>query len=655
MKKNGKPFPLGATREQSGFNFAVYSEVDVQELVIAHFDKPDTLIRLPLQKTGSIFHTFYKTDANALYYAYVVSDRLVLDPYARLIHSNSIFGQSIWKDRLYEKKPVSIAFQDPEFNWENDKSPEIDSEDMIIYELHIRGFTKDRSSNSKHPGTCSALTEKISHLQKLGINAVEFLPIHEFNESENFRLNPVTKEQLCNFWGYSTINFFSPMQRYSSFENPLDSLHEYKEMIKALHKAGMLVILDVVFNHTGEGNEFGPVLSFKAFGESSYYLKNQDGHFLNFSGCGNTLNCNHPVVSDMIINSLRYWLTELHVDGFRFDLASIFSRGQDGSVLPASPLIERITQDPILSHCKLIAEPWDAAGLHQVGHFYKNAWEGPDAWIEWNDDFRTVVRNFIKGTAGFAGRFATKLCGSQDIYGTSGRPVNSVNYVTAHDGFSLRDLVSYNEKHNFENGENNADGMDQNDSWNCGHEGTTRSKNIQNLRMRQMKNFCLALMCSVGVPMITMGDEYGHSKNGNNNTWCHDSERSWFLWDELEKNEELFSFWQKMIAFRKNTHYFRRTSFFELGEVDWHGIEPYKPDWSSESQFVALSHGSLYIAFNAHPSPKTLILPEGKNWRPIIQTHEKGPNDFVDVNNAPVVRSGKIRLGSYSALLCVSN
>lgn len=643
---DGQPFPLGASKQQEGFNFAIFSENEVIELLLAPFSAPEKEIRLPLHRTGSVWHTFYKTEEKFLYYAYIVcrgdTARLALDPYARLIHTNNIFGGSIWKDKLYEKKPLGIAFQDTGFDWDGDINPQIDPKDLVIYELHVRGFAR----------TYQAVIDKIPYLKELGINAVEFLPLHEFNESENYRVNPRTKEPLCNFWGYSTLSFFSPMQRYSSSPDPLKSICECKRMVQALHKAGIEVILDVVFNHTGEGNEEGPVCSFKAFAESVYYLKDAQGHFLNYSGCGNTVNSNHPVVADLIIDSLRYWVTELHVDGFRFDLASIFSRDQDGSVLPAaSPLIERITQDPVLSHCKLIAEPWDAAGLHQVGHFYQTPWEGPDTWIEWNDDFRIVVRNFIKGTPGFAGRFATKLCGSEDIYGKGGRPVNSINYVTCHDGFTLRDLVSYNSKHNMDNGENNRDGMDNNDSWNCGYEGKTRLKYIEQMRIRQMKNFCLALMCSVGVPMFPMGDEYGHTKNGNNNTWCQDNALNWFLWDELEKNGELFSFWKKMIGFRKNTPYFRKDSFFKAGEIDWHGVKAHEPDWSEKSQFVAFSYGGLYIAFNASPAKQAVILPENSVWRALIQTGEKPPNDFVDESQAVAITSGKIKMCPYSAVL----
>ena len=651
----GSPFPLGANYERNGFNFAIYSESTVLELVIASYDKPDELIAVPVKRTGSIWHAFYVTDATALYYAYKVlykgSPRLALDPYAKLIHAGSDFGNNLWKEKRYEQKPLGIAFRDVHFDWKDDTSPRIDSKDLILYELHVRGLTRHASSPTAFKGTYQGVIDAIPHLQALGINAVELLPIHEFNESENYRVNPVTHSPLCNFWGYSTLSFFSPMQRYSHERDPLESLHEYKRMVQALHKAGIEVILDVVFNHTGEGNEEGPVISFKAFSESAYYLKNEHGHFYNYSGCGNTLNCNHPIVSDLIIDSLRYWVTELHVDGFRFDLASIFSRDQDGSVMHTSPLIERITQDPVLSHCKLIAEPWDAAGLHQVGHFYQSPWQGPEAWIEWNDDFRQVVRNFIKGTPGFAGRFATKLCGSEDIYGKGGKPVNSINYVTCHDGFTLHDLVSYNHKHNLENGEYNSDGMNNNDSWNSGHEGKTRQIAVERLRIRQMKNFCLALMCSVGVPMILMGDEYGHTKDGNNNTWCHDNERNWFLWDELEKNEELFSFWKKMISFRKNTPYFRRSSFFDKHDVQWHGFLPHAPNWSHESQFVAFSLDDLYIAFNASPAMHTITLPENRTWRALIQTSEKPPLDFVDEMNAPVITSHKIKLGPYSAIL----
>lgn len=657
--ETGSAFPLGASAQSNGFNFAVFSHVPVVALIVAPYQNQTACSHIPLDpernRTGSIWHLFYKTDEPVLCYAYLVKDgdtvRIAQDPYAHLVRTGNCFGQNAYQDSSFERLPLSIACRHEEFDWEDDRAPRIDAKDLIVYEMHVRGFTKDPSSGVTHPGTYSGVIEKIPYLKKLGINAIEFLPLHEFNEADNYRKNPQTNEPLCNFWGYSTLSFFSPMQRYSSVDDALSALQECKRMIRELHKAGIEVILDVVFNHTGEGNEQGPKISWKAFADDTYYLKNSDGHYLNFSGCGNTFNGNHPVSSDLIIDSLRYWANLLHVDGFRFDLASILMRDQKGGVLESAPLIERITQDPILSHCKLIAEPWDAAGLHQVGHFYQSHWGEPEVWLEWNDDFRSVVRNFIKGSAGFAGRFATKLCGSEDIYGASGSPANSVNFITCHDGFTLHDLVAYNHKHNLSNGEDNCDGMNNNDSWNCGVEGPSKQKKILDLRKRQMKNFSVALLVSTGVPMFHMGDEYGHSKEGNNNTWCHDSRLNWFLWDNAAQNSDLVAFWQKMIAFRKKYPYFRKSTFFSRNELHWHGKEPDKPDWGYDSKTVAFSINELYVAFNASHEATTLSLPDARSGFMVVNTAESPPNDFVEDESMQRKVGPKIRIKPYTAVI----
>ncbi len=379
---------------------------------------------------------------------------------------------------------------------------------MVIYEMHTRGFTHDPSSKVKQPGTFSAITEKIPYLKKLGVNTIELLPINEFNESEYPRKNPHTGKQLMNYWGYSTINFFSPMNRYASGDNASDTIHEFKSMVKELHRNKIEVILDVVFNHTAEGNELGPTLSFRGLENNTYYMLNNDKQFLNFSGCGNTMNCNHPVVREMIHDCLRYWVTEMHVDGFRFDLASILGRDSDGTPLSSPPLLERIALDPLFAQTKLIAEAWDAAGLYQVGSF--PSW---GVWAEWNGQYRDTIRCFIKGDKNLSATFATRLCGSSDMYANGRSPSHSINFTTSHDGFTLSDLVSYNHKHNIDNGENNNDGDNHNNSWTCGAEGPTKKRLIIALRERQKRNMHMALMLSQGIPMITMGDEYGHTKN----------------------------------------------------------------------------------------------------------------------------------------------
>lgn len=649
----GKTSPLGATKVQGGFNFAIYSEAPVLELVIAPFYNKNDITHIPLDtkinKSGSIWHLFYPTSEQSLYYAYIVDHKgksiWAVDPYAKLLDTRN----------GWDHKPLGLVFEDSNFDWTGETKPDISARDLIIYEMHLLGFTRHSSSKVDTPGTFAGLIKKIPYLKELGINAVEFLPLHEFDKTDNYRKNPKTGKKLCDYWGYSPLSFFSFMQRYASSENPLAALHEFKEMIKALHKAGIEVIVDMVFNHTGEGNEQGRTLSWKAFAESTYYLKDSRGHFLNYSGCGNTVNCNHPIVSEMIISALRYWVTELHIDGIRFDLASILTRGQDGAVMPSAPLIERITQDPVLSHCTLIAEPWDAAGLHQVGSFYQTPWGGPESWMEWNDDYRSVVRSFIKGTSGYAGRFATKLCGSQDIYGKGGTPLNSINYITSHDGFTLRDLVSYDYKHNIENGEDNRDGMNNNDSWNCGKEGDTNDSHIELLRQRQMKNFCLALFCSAGVPMIHMGDEYGHTKHGNNNSWCQDNELNWFLWNEIEKSASFHRFFEKLIAFRKSSDALRRTTFYAPGEIVWHGQKPYHPNWSDHSRFVAFTTGNLYIAFSASHETIDIDLPDDNEWHVVINTASPPPLDFVEPHVGHTKAVKHIKMAPHAAVLLISS
>ncbi|MBS0637132.1 MAG: glycogen-debranching protein [Verrucomicrobia bacterium] len=620
-QQTSTPFPLGAKKVPAGWNFAVYSQSPVSELVIAPLNNPKEITAIPLDPeknlTGSIWHVFVPSNETELLYGYRVHGDLLIDPYAKLIATGNKWGKNRFEK--YKTEPLGIAFVNDTFDWQGDKPPNHPLNELIIYEMHVRGFNM----------TYKGAIEKIPYLKELGITAVELLPIFEFDEVDCLNVNPLTNKRLWNYWGYQPLSFFSPMQRYTTTDNALQGLNECKEMIKAFHAAGIEVILDIVFNHTGEGNERGHTISWKGFSENEYYIKDANNHYLNYSGCGNTLNCNHPIVSDMLIESLRYWVTNMHVDGFRFDLASILTRGQDGSVLESSPLLDRITQDGILSKTKLIAEPWDAAGLHQVGLFYQSSWK-PSLWLEWNDDFRSVVRHFIKGDPGYAGRFATKLCGSQDIYGTYGTPLNSINFITCHDGSSLRDLVTYQQKYNLENGEGNNDGVCFFDSWNCGVEGASTDEDIERLRLRQIKNFCVALLISSGVPMIHMGDEYGHTKNGNNNTWCQDNERNWFLWDELQQSEPLVAFWKKMIQFRKDNPILRRNSFYTAKDIIWHSPTLAEPDWNSH--FVActlIDHEKgrdIYIAFNASSHEQLIVLPPVKNWKPIVNT---GSNSLV--------------------------
>lgn len=660
LKEAGIPYPLGSTKTEEGWNFAVYSTEPVLSLCLAPIDAENEIVEIPLDPikncTGSIYHILIETEADSFYYGYRVQgkeDIVLIDPYAQYIDTGNRFGRNFWG----EKKLFAVATSKAPFDWEGDALLQLPREELIIYEMHVRGFTKDSSSKTAHPGTFKGIIEKIPYLNELGVTAVELLPIQEFDEEENTFLNPKTQERLYNYWGYSPLNFFAPMQRYSSAREALTISTDLKEMVKALHKAKIEVILDIVFNHTGEGNELGKVVSWKGFAESDYYILDQNGKHMNFSGCGNTLHCNIPITQDLIIKSLRHLVIEYHIDGFRFDLASILARGRSGHPLAEPPLLERITQDPVLRYCKLIAEPWDAGGLHQVGAFYQSVYQGDARWMEWNDSFRSVVRRFIKGVPGLAGQFATKLSGSQDIYGDGGTPLNSINFVTCHDGFTLKDLVSYNEKHNIENGEDNRDGSDGNDSWNSGFEGETMQTEILLLRDRQMKNFMLALLVSQGIPLLLMGDEYGHTKRGNNNTWCHDNKLNWFLWDELTKSASFFRFYKALIAFRKSNNIFKQTSFLSSNQIDWHGTTPFHPDWSNSSLFVAYTlkgDNQFYIAFNAQANSIFVTLPSlptNKEWVWIVNTAAQSPQDFCTPETHLQVDDKKIKMTPYSSLL----
>lgn len=555
--KRGLPSPLGCHFLPDGINFAVFAK-PADKVALQIWEGSQLAAQLDMENTGDVWHLLLETKENITYtYSVFYGSKEIanlVDPYAR-----SLDVPTRWGDFAHYT-PRSIATpRDPPLNFHK---PNIPKEKLIVYEMHIRGFTRDPSSGVQHPGTFLGVIEKIPHLLKLGVNAVKLLPIFEFNECEVRAYNPFTKSRLLNFWGYSTVHFFCPMRRYAVN----DPVEEFRQMVIAFHKAGIEVILDVVFNHTAEGNAFGPTYHFKGLSKDSYYLMQHDHSFYNFSGCGNSINANHPVTYEWILDCLRYWFVEMGVDGFRFDLASLLTRGQDGTPLSSPPIILAIAQDPLLAGAKLFAEAWDAAGLYQVGQF--PLWNV--SWSEWNGKFRDDVRKFIKGNPGLKGDFATRLCGSQDLYSPSS-PLNSLNFVTAHDGFTLQDLVSYNHKHNLPNGENDRDGSPFNDSWNCGTEGESSDPTILSLRERQMKNFITALLISAGIPMILSGDEYGHSKEGNNNSWCQDNPLNWFDWSSLDTSP-LLPFFQSLIALRNR--FFLRNDFYAPSEIIWHGKSP---------------------------------------------------------------------------------
>mmetsp|Transcript_33595 Transcript_33595/g.54440 ORF Transcript_33595/g.54440 Transcript_33595/m.54440 type:complete len:758 (-) Transcript_33595:811-3084(-) len=691
----GHPLPMGTHVERRSVdnqdsiyvNFAIPSTT-AKSIALCLFlpdapsDPPFATITLDvlINKTGHVWHVAFSQayqsasppgsiDLRKLNYGYRVNGApgVIADPYAKLLNTGSSWGERLDKEYFRKDKgavrrcTVSADGDGPPFDWDGDIPPRIPEEDLIIYEVHVRGFTIHPSSKvGDRRGTFLGIVDKIPHLRELGINCLELLPVYEWNETEYELSNPVTKKKLCQYWGYSTENFFAPMARFASKGG--NAVLEFKTMVRELHRNGIEVVLDVVYNHTAEQGKNGRTLSFRALDELIWYIHGPPpkNDFYNFSGCGNTLSCNHPIVRDFLLESLRYWVTEMHVDGFRFDLASILCRDVDGTPLPKPPVIESISLDPVLAHCKLIAEPWDAAGLYHVGTFPH--W---GRWAEWNGKFRDIARRFVRGIPGQAGAFATRLCGSQDLYGTGRRPHHSINFVTCHDGFTLYDVVSYNSKHNFENGENNNDGSNDNESWNCGVEGDTDRSDVNALRLRMMKNFHLCLMLSHGTPMMNSGDEYGHTKMGNNNTWCQDSELNWFLWDRLESNRGLFRFFCMVNKFRLQHKVLRRTNFFSAKDIEWHGYKPGSPDWGGESRFVAFvmkdhdtgGGGDVYAAFNCNSQQAAVVLPappKDKVWLRLVNTSKPSPDDFVSETKANALTSSNFNMPPYSSIMLLA-
>lgn len=668
---NGSPFPYGVSLQDAGINFSLAS-TSAQSITLCIIDRETKHLieEIPLSqdtnKTGNVWHILLQGLGDNVLYAYKITDKngktspLLLDPYAKGIGTTNEWGKNIHlsPNQAISYHPLGEIILNPPFSWDNDRPPRIPLTDLILYEMHVRGFTHDASSNVSSPGTYLGIIEKIPYLLDLGVNAIELMPIFEFNELEYLETHKKSGKDLYNYWGYSTINFFSPMNRYATSEHRDAAIHEFKTMVKELHKNGIEVILDVVYNHTGEGGETGPTYSFKGIDKAVYYMLDEEGDYRNYSGCGNTVNANYPSVTEMIIDSLRYWVTEMHVDGFRFDLASALTRGTNGEPLSPAPLIKAIENDPILAKVKLIAEPWDAAGLYQVGHFAS----GSKRWSEWNGKYRDDIRRFIRGSSWTSGKFAMRICGSEDLFKQQG-PLASLNFITCHDGFTLNDLVSYNVKHNLNNGEDNRDGENNNESWNCGVEGPTTNKKILQLREKQMKNFHFALMISLGVPMLYMGDEYGHTKDGNNNTWCQDNTLNWFLWNELKEKQSFFRFYRLMIQFRKSHQILRRKTFLTNADIDWHGHEPFKPDWNSPAAFVAFTlkqhhgDGDLYIAFNAQEHGMTVELPPPphlKSWRWVINTNNPSPEDFYEDAKGPLQLERNVKIPAHTAILLKS-
>jgi len=651
----GNAMPLGATISNGKINFSVYSShAEEVELHLLSRGTRERLHVIPLDgkinRTGNIWHVAIMEGPKDFFYGWHIKSadsntELLLDPYAKAVSNDMPPLGSVYINDNQSQSDASVALP---FDWEGITSPNHKQEDLILYEMHVKGFTADPSSEVKNPGTFKGIIEKIPYLRDLGVNAVELLPIHRF--MKELSINPTTGEEQYNFWGYSTINYFSLENSYCCKPSaPEEGIQEFKNLVKELHRNDIEVILDVVFNHTSEGNEQGEIQSYKGLANETYYLFDSENGYYNFSGCGNTFNCNHPIVVDLIIDALRFWVLEMHVDGFRFDLASTFYRGDQGAKLATSTIVEAISKDPILATVKLIAEPWDM-GLYQVGSFYHEK----NRWSEWNDQYRDTVRSFIKGTAPNEA-FATRISGSEDIYGERG-PNTSINFITAHDGFTLRDLVSYNSKHNEANGEENRDGINDNESWNCGFEGPTDDTNVLALRDRQMRNFHLAMMVSQGIPMLLMGDEYGHTKLGNNNTWNQDNALNWFLWTKLQENQTFYRFYRRLIDFRKNHKHFKKDTYLTDTDLTWHGRTPNNPEWSGPSNLIAFTlndeDSSLYIALNPSHEEISVQLPEpkeGKRWMWIANTGNVSPKDFYDTPEA--VDGLTVAMIPYSSLL----
>jgi glycogen operon protein len=673
----GHPLPLGATVVRGGINFAIFSRHAASVTLVIFLPGGDELAAFPfdskINRTGDIWHAFIAGLDPGIEYAYRMDGPtsarhrydpgiLLADPYAVALNGRTVWGEKASEagDAFRRALIVNHAY-----DWEMDQPINRPLSDSVIYELHVRSFTRHPSSNVNYPGTFRGLIEKIPYLKELGITALELLPVTEFDELENDRINPEDGSALRNIWGYHPLSFFALKAGYAASFEPGSEINEFKDLVKALHAAGIEVILDVVFNHSGEGDRRGSTYSFKGIDNSIYYMLADDGSYMNFSGCGNTINCNHPFVRHFILDSLRYWVMEMHVDGFRFDLASILGRDQAGHVLASPPLLEQIAGDPVLAKTKLIAEAWDAAGLYQVGRFPN--W---GRWAEWNGRFRDDMRRFVKGDPDMVGRLATRLAGSSDLYQHGREPGHGINFVTSHDGFTLYDLVSYNEKHNSGNGEENRDGDNNNLSWNCGVEGPGGDPEINALRERQVRNFAALLLLSRGVPMILAGDEMGRSQNGNNNAYCQDNAVSWLNWEQLEAKRSLQRFFRLLIAFRKANELLRYDSFVVKNgygpEISWHGTRLGQPDWSGASRCLAMHvsgstpkgrASNMFLIANAAGEAGEFELPrlDRQRWQRFIDTDRPGDDAITELENMqPVNESYRYRAGSRSVVVLIA-
>ncbi len=656
LLRAGRPLPLGATFVPGGVNFAVFSShATTCTLVLFNKGKPDPIGEIPFPDEFRIGHVFAMTvfnlDYETIEYGYRMDGpyephkghwfdptNILIDPYAK-----GMSGRDRWQSGSphFRNGDFRSLLVYDDFDWQTDHPLETPVEELVIYEMHVRGFTRHASSGVKHPGTFAGMREKISHLKELGINCVELMPIQEFDEFENHFINP-QGENLHNYWGYSPVSFFAPKAGYAATGKLGMQADELKALIKLLHQNDIEVFLDVVFNHTSEIGGDGPIISYRGLDNKTYYMLKPDGSYFNFSGCGNTMNCNNPVVRSMVINCLRYWVSEYHIDGFRFDLASILGRDIHGNPLANPPLLEALAYDSILGRTKLIAEAWDAGGLYQVGSF-----PAYGRWGEWNGKYRDTIRKFVKGDTGQLKEIAKRIEGSPDLYAERG-PTASVNFITCHDGFSLMDLFSYNEKHNEANGEHNQDGTNENYGWNCGAEGPTGDPDINQLRRQLIKNSIAILMVSRGIPLIQMGDEVGHTKNGNNNTYCQDNALNWLNWSQKEQNEDIFRFFKYCIAFRKAHPILRKPHFPQrydvvgsgFPEISWHSLQSWDPDWSEHGRTIAFmlcgkhttpQDDDIYVGLNMHWESHIFELPrlrDNAKWHVFANSSMLAPQDI---------------------------
>jgi len=675
----GRPIPLGLSEVCDGFNLAVFSRHATQVTLLL-FKTADTqpvqsvVLKAEKHRTGDVWHVRLTGELADLNYMLKVDGPWApgeghrFDPKVRLLdpYATTLVGSTDWdaepaKSAVTERENDAFGarcvFPADDFDWQGDRPPRHRWRDTVIYETHVRGLTIDPSSNVDSPGQYLGLLEKIPYFQELGITTIELMPVQEFRGWET---RGVGEAPVRNYWGYDPVALFAPKASYASASAIRSASAEFKTMVRELHKANIEVVLDVVFNHTAEHDGTGPTISFRGLDNSIYYLLAEDkSRYIDFTGCGNTLNCNHPVVRSLVVDCLRHWVVEMHVDGFRFDLASILGRDTKGQLLPNPPLLEQIAEDPVLRRVKLIAEAWDLGGSFQLGHF------PGQRWAQWNCHFRDDVRRFWRGDAGTTGAFATRLCGSADLFQSAQEtPVNSINFITSHDGFTLNDLVSYARKHNESNGENNRDGMDENYSENNGVEGASDTAQIESVRLRQIKNMLVSLFVSRGVPMLLGGDEFRRSQRGNNNAYCQDNEISWYDWALEKANADLVRFVGGLIGFRREYKVLAAERFYDPAEIEWFGVGGAAPDWQGSKNQIGclikeLSDGEylplLCLLFNAAHQSGSFVLPSSARgeWGLAVDTSRPAPADLPQIGARPVALGNEITLGARTTVVLV--